>query len=311
LDVEDSILKNKKIYRKIGDISPTFPPENGKGIENLKDLISLGKVSVNQKVYLSQGVLISDKHIEIIVRQMTSKGKIVDGGNTGLLPGEYISLQRIESINLSTQGRRADYEPAILGITQASLDSESFISAASFQETTRVLSRDSLEGKTDFLRGLKERVVLGDLIQAGTGLDENLTYGLVMKEEKEKNSLMKYNLSYESGSKSENKKNFDETMHFKKAEMDHFSLSKNWPYSNPDAGQDQSFPVPSSSFGRGEGLEGTQIALDFDDSEKLENYQFSESIDNLFQSRFESGFDIYEINESEWSSFLKKKNDEN
>jgi DNA-directed RNA polymerase subunit beta' len=69
----------------------------------------------------------------------------------------------------------------ILGITQASLDSDSFISAASFQETTRVLSRDSLEGKTDFLRGLKERVVLGDLIQAGTGLDENLAYGLSTK----------------------------------------------------------------------------------------------------------------------------------
>jgi hypothetical protein len=319
-----------------------------------------------QKVYLSQGVLISDKHIEIIVRQMTSKGKIVDGGNTGLLPGEYISLQRIESINLSTQGRRADYEPAILGITQASLDSESFISAASFQETTRVLSRDSLEGKTDFLRGLKERVVLGDLIQAGTGLDENLTYGLVMKEEKEKNFLMK----------SGNKKNFDDTMDFKKTEMDHFSLRKNWPYPNPGAGypnagyphagQGKSFPggsmdtrastmqgprggsslvqgtgyentTPSSvpfgevqgteyehtgglmanaergqGGGKKEGLEGTQIVSDFDDSEKLENSQFSESIDNLFQSGFESSFNIYWINESEWSSFLKKKkNDEN
>eukprot|EP00884_Botryococcus_braunii_P001558 jgi/Botrbrau1/11402/Bobra.0151s0029.1 len=134
-----------------------------------------------QRVYLSQGVLISDKHIEVIVRQMTSKVKILTGGNTGLLPGEYINLQRIELINLSTRGDRADYEPVILGITQASLDSESFISAASFQETTRVLSRDSLQGKTDFLRGLKERVVLGDLIQAGTGLDENLAYGLATK----------------------------------------------------------------------------------------------------------------------------------
>ena len=134
-----------------------------------------------QKVYLSQGVLISDKHIEVIVRQMTSKVKILTGGKTGLLPGEYINLQKIESINLSTRGDRADYGPVILGITQASLDSESFISAASFQETTRVLSRDSLQGKTDFLRGLKERVVLGDLIQAGTGLDENLAYGLATK----------------------------------------------------------------------------------------------------------------------------------
>jgi hypothetical protein len=120
--------------------------------------------------------------------------------------------------------------------------------------------------------------------------------------------------------------------------MDHFSLSKNWPYPNPGAGQNKSFPAPSSSFpggssfaqgteyesttppyaergqrgGRMEELEGTQIASDFDDSEKLENYKFSESIDNLFQSGFESGFDIYGINESEWSSFLKKrKNDEN
>jgi|LakMenEpi03Aug12_release.lakeMendotaPanAssembly.Ray.scaffolds.fasta_scaffold00584_5 hypothetical protein len=261
-----------------------------------------------QKVYLSQGVLISDKHIEIIVRQMTSKGKIIDGGNTGLLPGEYISLQRIESINLSTQGRRADYEPAILGITQASLDSESFISAASFQETTRVLSRDSLEGKTDFLRGLKERVVLGDLIQAGTGLDENLTYGLVMKEEKEKNSLMKF----------ENKKNYDErsmpsaffqdrkgSMNSKKAEVDHL---ENWIF---------------------RGRHSPEISLhgsDVDESEKLENYKFSDSIYNSFQSEgdaprsssfggqqgvFESGSDIYGINESEWSSFLRnEKNDE-
>jgi RNA polymerase Rpb1, domain 5/RNA polymerase Rpb1, domain 4 len=134
-----------------------------------------------QKVYLSQGVLISDKHIEVIVRQMTNKVKIINGGNTGLLPGEYINLQKIESINLSTRGKRAEYEPVILGITQASLDSDSFISAASFQETTRILSRDSLQGKTDFLRGLKERVVLGDLIQAGTGLDENLAYGLATK----------------------------------------------------------------------------------------------------------------------------------
>jgi hypothetical protein len=271
-----------------------------------------------QKVYLSQGVLISDKHIEIIVRQMTSKGKIIDGGNTGLLPGEYISLQRIESINLSTQGRRADYEPAILGITQASLDSESFISAASFQETTRVLSRDSLEGKTDFLRGLKERVVLGDLIQAGTGLDENLTYGLVMKEEKEKNSLMNF----------ENKKNYDErrmpsaffqdrkgSMNSKKAEVDHL---ENW------------------IFGGRYSPEISPDGSDFDESEKLENYKFSDSIYNSFQSEgvrrpppayeedaprsssfggqqgaFEIGSDIYGINESEWSSFLRnEKNDE-
>ena len=132
------------------------------------------------KVYLSQGVRIADKHLEIVVRQMTSKGHVLDVGNTGLFQGEHVNLHRIERINLATYGEKADYEPAVFGITQASLDSESFISAASFQETTRVLSRDTVAGKTDFLRGLKERVVLGDLIQAGTGLDDNINYGLLL-----------------------------------------------------------------------------------------------------------------------------------
>ena len=132
------------------------------------------------KVYLSQGVRIADKHLEIVIRQMTSKGHVLDVGNTGLFQGEHVNLHRIERINLATYGEKADYEPAIFGITQASLDSESFISAASFQETTRVLSRDTVAGKTDFLRGLKERVVLGDLIQAGTGLDDNINYGLLL-----------------------------------------------------------------------------------------------------------------------------------
>ena len=132
------------------------------------------------KVYLSQGVRIADKHLEIVIRQMTSKGHVLDVGNTGLFQGEHVNLDRIERINLATYGQKADYEPAVLGITQASLDSDSFISAASFQETTRVLSRDTVVGKTDFLRGLKERVVLGDLIQAGTGLDDNINYGLLL-----------------------------------------------------------------------------------------------------------------------------------
>jgi DNA-directed RNA polymerase subunit beta' len=131
------------------------------------------------KVYLSQGVRIADKHLEIVVRQMTSKGHITDAGDTGLFRGEQVDLGRIERLNLATYGQRANYEPAVLGITKAALDSESFISAASFQETTRVLSRDTIIGKTDFLRGLKERVVLGDLIQAGTGLDDNINYGLL------------------------------------------------------------------------------------------------------------------------------------
>ncbi len=128
------------------------------------------------QVYLSQGVTIADKHLEIVVKQMTSKVRIIEGGKTGFLRGELIDLVRLENIILGIKAvnygifyPEAEYEPIILGITKASLEAESFISAASFQETTRILSRAAIEGKTDFLRGLKERVILGDLISAGTG----------------------------------------------------------------------------------------------------------------------------------------------
>ena len=134
-----------------------------------------------QKVYLSQGVLIADKHIEIIVRQMTSKAQIFDGGNTGLLIDEVLSLQQIENANISTPGQKALYLPVVMGLTRAALSSDSFVSAASFQETTRVLSRDAVAGKTDFLRGLKEKVIIGDLIDAGTGLDVFYVYSLFSK----------------------------------------------------------------------------------------------------------------------------------
>ena len=122
-----------------------------------------------QGVYQSQGISISDKHVEIIVRQMTSKVLIVEGGNTGLLRGELVTLDWIELVNQGVYGKKAEYEPIVLGITKASLETESFISAASFQETTRILSRAAIERKTDFLRGLKENVILGHLIPAGTG----------------------------------------------------------------------------------------------------------------------------------------------
>ena len=121
-----------------------------------------------QLVYQSQGVDISDKHIEIIVKQMTSKVLIQDGGETPFLPGEVIEFDRIEKIN-QTVSRPAEYEPIILGITKASLNTDSFISAASFQETTRVLTQAAIEGKSDWLRGLKENVILGRVIPAGTG----------------------------------------------------------------------------------------------------------------------------------------------
>jgi DNA-directed RNA polymerase subunit beta' len=143
-----------------------------KSLEQIQQIIVEGI----QQVYLSQGVVIADKHIEVVVRQMTSKVRITEGGKTGFLRGELIDLERVENVNIGIKtvnrgidSQEAEYEPVVLGITKASLEAESFISAASFQETTRILSRAAIEGKTDFLRGLKERVILGDLIPAGTG----------------------------------------------------------------------------------------------------------------------------------------------
>ena len=125
-----------------------------------------------QRVYRSQGVEISDKHIEVIVRQMTKKVKVVDAGDTNLLPGELIEVQIFEKENKEAQeaGKApATCEHMLLGITKASLNTESFISAASFQETTRILTEAAVEGKKDMLRGLKENVIIGRLIPAGTG----------------------------------------------------------------------------------------------------------------------------------------------
>jgi DNA-directed RNA polymerase subunit beta' len=127
-----------------------------------------------QMVYQSQGIDIADKHIEVIVRQMTSKVRIDDGGDTTMLPGELVELRQVEQVNEAmsiTGGARAQYTPVLLGITKASLNTDSFISAASFQETTRVLTEAAIEGKSDWLRGLKENVIIGRLIPAGTGFN--------------------------------------------------------------------------------------------------------------------------------------------
>ena len=125
-----------------------------------------------QRVYRSQGVEIADKHIEIIVRQMTKKVRVVEAGDTNLLPGELIEVQTFEKENKAAQEAGkvpATCEYLLLGITKASLNTESFISAASFQETTRILTEAAVDGKKDLLRGLKENVIIGRLIPAGTG----------------------------------------------------------------------------------------------------------------------------------------------
>lgn len=126
-----------------------------------------------QNVYRAQGVELSDKHIEIMLHQMMKKVKIIDGGDTEILPGSLIDIVQYTRINkeaVSKKKRPAVGIPTLLGITKASLETESFLSAASFQETTRVLTDAAIKGKVDELVGLKENVILGKLIPAGTGI---------------------------------------------------------------------------------------------------------------------------------------------
>src|SRR3954462_3749586 len=128
-----------------------------------------------QEVYRLQGVAISDKHIEVIVRQMMRWIKIEDVGDTEFLVDEQVDKFRFQEENdrvKKSGGKPASGRPLLLGITKASLSTESFISAASFQETTRVLTEASISGKIDYLRGLKENVIMGRLIPAGTGLED-------------------------------------------------------------------------------------------------------------------------------------------
>ena len=141
------------------------------GVEALAEYL----VNEIQEVYRLQGVKINDKHIEVIVRQMLQKVEITDGGDTVLLPGEQVDLEELNETNakLGKNKEPAKGTPILLGITKASLQTRSFISAASFQETTRVLTQAAVEGKKDTLVGLKENVIVGRLIPAGTGAGMN------------------------------------------------------------------------------------------------------------------------------------------
>ncbi|GAO40637.1 DNA-directed RNA polymerase beta' subunit [Sphingomonas changbaiensis NBRC 104936] len=141
------------------------------GIEPLAEYL----VSEIQEVYRLQGVKINDKHIETIVRQMLQKVEITESGDTTLLVGEQLDREEMDEVNAKlTAGQRpAEGKPVLLGITKASLQTRSFISAASFQETTRVLTEAAVQGKTDTLIGLKENVIVGRLIPAGTGAGMN------------------------------------------------------------------------------------------------------------------------------------------
>jgi DNA-directed RNA polymerase subunit beta' len=150
-------------------------PEDPHDILRLKGILALADYMVSevQEVYRLQGVKINDKHIEVIVRQMLRKVEIQSAGDTNFLRGEQVEYDRILDANDAVREQEkleATFTPMLLGITKASLATESFISAASFQETTRVLTDAAVTGKRDSLRGLKENVIVGRLIPAGTGL---------------------------------------------------------------------------------------------------------------------------------------------
>ena len=142
------------------------------GVDDVQDYI-LKEV---QKVYRLQGIEIADKHIEVVIKQMLRKVKIGDGGDTQFLPGVLVSLSEFTQANeevLLAGKKPAVASPVLLGITKASLETESFLSAASFQETTKVLTDAAIKGKVDELKGLKENVIIGKLIPAGTGISDN------------------------------------------------------------------------------------------------------------------------------------------
>lgn len=163
-------------YIKAGEQLTGGSP-NPQDILNIKGDVALARYLLNgvQEVYRLQGVRINDKHIEIIIRQMMRRVKIKTIGDTTFIPEEQVDKNRFEAVNreLIENGKQpATGEPLILGITKASLSTDSFISAASFQETTKVLTDASISGAYDSLKGLKENVIMGRLIPAGTGLDE-------------------------------------------------------------------------------------------------------------------------------------------
>jgi DNA-directed RNA polymerase subunit beta' len=177
--VEYLIPKSKHIHLQDGDVvekgdyivDGNPAPHDILAIKGVEELAAY-LVNEIQEVYRLQGVSINDKHIEVIVRQMLQKVDIVDPGDTDFLPGEQIDETELESANeiMTAEGKKlATGTPVLLGITKASLQTRSFISAASFQETTRVLTEAAVNGKVDTLEGLKENVIVGRLIPAGTG----------------------------------------------------------------------------------------------------------------------------------------------
>ena len=179
---EETIAHAARLRVKDGDMV-TVGQQMTEGSSDPQEMLQLrGREAVQvylvneaQRVYRSQGVTINDKHIEVIVRQMLRRVRVEEPGDTELLPGELIEIYDLNRMNagiVSQGGDPALAVPVLLGITKASLSTDSFLSAASFQETTRVLTEAAVQGKVDYLRGLKENVVIGKLIPAGTGMEQ-------------------------------------------------------------------------------------------------------------------------------------------
>jgi len=163
-------------YVKAGEQLTGGSP-NPQDILTIQGEVALARYLLNgvQEVYRLQGVRINDKHIEVIIRQMMRRVRVKSIGDTEFIPEEQVDKHRFEEVNreiIEKGGNPATAEPLILGITKASLSTDSFISAASFQETTKVLTDASIEGAYDELKGLKENVIMGRLIPAGTGREE-------------------------------------------------------------------------------------------------------------------------------------------
>lgn len=196
-------LVNDGEYVEAGDPITTGPIDphdllKVKGKEHVQEFL-LDKI---QEVYRLSGVKIDDRHIEIIVKQMMNKVQIQNSGDTRLIVGDIVDIALVKEINAETErrgGEPAKYKPVLLGITRASLKTDSFLAASSFQETTKVLTMAAIEGKKDKLRGLKENVIIGNLIPAGTGMRDYKMLKLVdeIREEEQKEKEMRENLEEE------------------------------------------------------------------------------------------------------------------
>ncbi|MBL7686138.1 MAG: DNA-directed RNA polymerase subunit beta', partial [Deltaproteobacteria bacterium] len=199
------IAKGKHIAVREGDRMKAGEPlmdgsANPHDILRVLGIKELAKYLVDeiQEVYRLQGVKINDKHIEVIVRQMLRRVRIKDAGDTTFLIDEQVEKFAFEAENERVKkkgGKTATAEAMLLGITKASLTTESFISAASFQETTRVLTEAAISGKMDGLLGLKENVIMGRLIPAGTGLRKYRDMKIIVEDENEKEAEQEVKVS--------------------------------------------------------------------------------------------------------------------